>query len=153
MHIQEGRNGLSRSRRAECRSQDADLTPPCLQPAIMQQPPHPLTTTSPNHHPPWRGLGGSAGDSEIALPLRGPGGGTGQDSDLISQEGKEKGGVRWIRVRLSLYFTLFFSPLLTVTCGMNATEEELLHTQSRSRPNLVTILSRNNKGLRLPRFR
>lgn len=76
----------------------------------MQQPPTPTTTPN-HHHPPWRGLGGSAGDSEIALPLRGPGGGTGQDSDLISQEGKEKGGVRWIRVRLSLYFTLFFPPV------------------------------------------
>lgn len=59
--------------------------------------------------------------------------------------------MRWIRAPLLLYFTLF--PLLTLTRGMNATEAELLHTQSRSRPNLVTILSRNNKGLLLPRFR
>lgn len=37
----------------------------------------------------------------------GPGGETGQSSDLISQEGKEQGGARWIRALPSLYFIPF----------------------------------------------
>lgn len=40
------------------------------------------------------------------LPLEGPGGETGQSSDLISQEGKEKGGERRIRTLPLLYFIL-----------------------------------------------
>lgn len=35
----------------------------------------------------------------------------------------------------------------TQACVMNATEVELLHTQSRARSNLVTILFSNNTGL------
>lgn len=55
----------------------------------------------------------------------------------------------WIRARLLLYFTLFSLLTVTPAGAMNATEVELLHTQSRPRPNLDTILSRNNAGLLL----
>lgn len=49
----------------------------------------------------------------LLLSLGRSGGETGQSSDLISEEGKEKGGERRIRVLPLLYFIL--SPLLTVT--------------------------------------
>lgn len=50
--------------------------------------------------------GGSAEDRQTPLPLGGPGGETGRGSDLISQEGKEKGGERRIRALPLLYFIL-----------------------------------------------
>lgn len=46
-----------------------------------------------------------------SLPLGGPGGETGQSSDLTSQEGKEKGGERRIRALPLLYFILSPSEL------------------------------------------
>ena len=51
------------------------------------------------------------GQIDPPFPLGGPGGETGQSSDLISQEGREKGGEHWIRVLPLLYFILSLSLL------------------------------------------
>lgn len=89
-----GGTGWRGLRKAQCRSQGDDLITPCLQPAVTQRP---------QRHPSWRGQGGSAGDTRTRLPLSGE---TGQSSDLITQEGKEKGGEHRIRVLPLLYFVL-----------------------------------------------
>lgn len=73
----------------------------------------------------------------MAPALRGPGGGTGQSSDLISQEGKEKGGVRRIRVPLSLSFARSSS-----VCGDPGRRREcgrVFHTH-KAGPDLIWLL-------------
>lgn len=83
---------------AECRSQDDDLTTSYLRPAVTQQPPTPPAPAKPG-----RKRWGHA-DPTLSAGGGGLGGETGQSSDLISQEGKEQGGARWIRALPSLYF-------------------------------------------------
>lgn len=74
-------------------------------------------------------------------------------SDFAGRKGEGRGASDK-SVAVALFYPF---PLLTVTqaCVMNATEVELLHTQSRARSNLVTILFRNNTRLLSlgPRFR
>lgn len=88
-------------------------------------------------------------------PLRRLGGETGRGSDLISQEGREKGGESWIRVLPLLYFILSLSdPGLYYEChrgGVTATPHQPpppppnTHTRT-SKPGVkcVTILFTNN---------
>lgn len=65
-------------------------------------------------------------------------------SDFAGRKGEGRGVLD-----KSAVVALFHPFPVTQACVMNATEVELLHTQSQARSNLATILFCNNTGLPL----
>lgn len=109
----------------------------------LPAPPAPETAgrKQPGHAPPPTpsfSLSGGRGGAE-----------TGQGSDLISQEGREKGAARWIRVLPWLYFIP--SPPLTRAEPAWSTQPEVeflpRNKSSQAGPNLVAAVFRNDARL------